>query len=282
MAAFFTLPLSLAARSSAWISDFRDRRRQVSLALGAEHSIGPEFTFDGTSLQTLPEARFQAIAEQLQHHNIPCTVHLPFWDLHPGSFDDHILQATRQTLRLAMERAALLRPEHLVGHNAFDPIQHVPRMDDFLQRCIGTWEQAATMLNPGSRLLLENTHETTPEVLRQVLSGLCQRVAAERVGVCFDIGHWACFHGGLWKNDLEHWLDSLAPYLAACHIHDNDGSGDQHCAPGDGHIPFGRFFAALRDRHLTPTLVLEAHGEDAIQGAMQFLCTADGPWQPLL
>ena len=279
MAVFFSFPLRAIALEPDWPAAFAARSRALSQALGRDVCVGPEFTFDCTTLQTRPAAWFTALGRTLRRQQLPCTVHLPFWDLHPASLDDNILRATRKTLALAVDRALRLQPAHLVGHVSFLRYVHQLEYTQFLDRSQATWQPlAAAIQDPDLPLLLENTHDESPQVLADVL-GRLDGANSGACGVCFDVGHWSCFNGGLHKKDLPHWLDVLGPWIRACHVHDNDGSGDQHLAPGWGRIPFGVFFAELGRRRIMPTIVLEAHGPDAVQGAMQFLETADGPWQ---
>ncbi|MCA1945547.1 MAG: TIM barrel protein [Desulfovibrio sp.] len=278
MAVYFSFPLRLVDAEPHWPQEFAARARTLAEALGRELHVGPEFTFDCTTLQSRPAAWFTSLGRTLRRAGLPCTVHLPFWDLHPASLDDNILRATRKTLALAVDRALRLQPAHLVGHISFLRYVHQPEYPRFLDRSEATWRPLAARLTPELPLLLENTHDESPQVLADVLA----RLEGANAGVCFDVGHWSCFNGGLDKKDLPHWLDVLGPWIRACHVHDNDGTGDQHLAPGHGSIPFGQFFAGLVRRNIAPTIVLEAHGPDAVQGAMQFLACAHGPWRDVL
>lgn len=53
------------------------------------------------------------------------------------------------------------------------------------------------------------------------------------VQVCFDIGH-----ANLFGHTVITDLKLLTPHLALLHLHDNDGTSDQHVAPGLGTIPW--------------------------------------------
>ncbi|GAB7079549.1 sugar phosphate isomerase/epimerase family protein [Megalodesulfovibrio paquesii] len=279
MAVFFSYPLRLVEAEPNWPATFLARGAALSEALGREVRCGPEFGFDSPTLQAMPASWFTRLRHTLRCHGLPCTVHLPFWDLHPGSFDDNILAATRKTLSLALDCALRLEPGHCVAHPAYTKHVHQLNEQEFIRRSLDTWLPLVASLAGETTLLLENTHDESPRLLVELLTRLRETGPGAAVGLCFDVGHWYCFNGGVRKQDLSDWIAALAPWIRACHVHDNDGSADQHLAPGWGTIPFGRFFAGLSGHSLTPTIVLEAHGADAIQGAMQFLNTADGPWQ---
>lgn len=55
-------------------------------------------------------------------------------------------------------------------------------------------------------------------------------IESGRLGFCYDSGHENCYTKGA---DL---LTQFGSKLMAMHLHDNDGSGDQHWLPGEGAI----------------------------------------------
>ena len=64
-----------------------------------------------------------------------------------------------------------------------------------------------------------------------------------------DTGH---AHTNGW--DLVKTVEALAPVLIGCHVHDNDGTGDQHLPVGWGTIDWETYFAAMKN--LAPSAVL--------------------------
>lgn len=62
------------------------------------------------------------------------------------------------------------------------------------------------------------------------------------LGMCFDTGHAAVF-----GDDCADAVRRIGRYLQALHIHDNDGTADQHRLPGDGIIDWERLRVALRE-----------------------------------
>lgn len=67
-----------------------------------------------------------------------------------------------------------------------------------------------------------------------------------------DTGH---AHVNGWN--LAQVTEALGSKLIACHVHDNDGSSDQHFPVGQGNIEWKPFFAALKKLPSPPILVLE-------------------------
>lgn len=74
----------------------------------------------------------------------------------------------------------------------------------------------------GVSIALENTHRA------DYLSFLLDRIDSPNVGFCYDSGHHHCFTPTV---DL---LSMFGSRLMALHLHDNDGTGDQHLLPFDG------------------------------------------------
>ena len=108
-----------------------------------------------------------------------------------------------------------------------------------------TIAQAVESLLPAARraniiLALENGHENCAEQKR-----LAEFVSSYRdpfLGVCYDTGHAHCYGDREWKRTL----DILAPHIVTCHLHDNNGTFDDHNPPGEGTIDWGEMSSALK------------------------------------
>lgn len=245
---FVNLPLSWVVRDPRWLDRF--------IAEGIE----PEFGMDTVAVQELDAAWHKATAARLRKAGLRCGVHLPFFDLHPGSFNDGVLAATRETLARGAGYAALYSPEHMVGHMVWDGGQHGQAPEKWRERAVGTWQMVLGVCD--APLRLENVWETRPEPL----AALMEVLPRERVGFCFDVGHWHCFSGGVrdGKAGLVRWLAALGDRIGHLHLHDNDGTGDQHLGMGAGEIPLVRLFEELAQRGVRASMTLEAHDEEGL------------------
>jgi sugar phosphate isomerase/epimerase len=89
----------------------------------------------------------------------------------------------------------------------------------------------------GVQLLLENTPNElgTPERLVEFL-----QYTRLNVKICLDTGHAHMAHG------LHAAFETLHPYLASTHIHDNRGEKDDHLMPFDGDINWTETVRDLR------------------------------------
>ena len=100
-------------------------------------------------------------------------------------------------------------------------------------------------------LALENTGK------HEYLKYIFDRIASPTVGFCYDAGH---------RNCDEPEIDLLSLYgdrLIALHLHDNDGSADQHLIPFTAGINWAEQMAAIAATGYTGPTTLE--------------CTAGGP-----
>lgn len=73
----------------------------------------------------------------------------------------------------------------------------------------------------------------------------------ENVKLCYDVGHENCFSKG------REIPGVYAGRLKTLHIHDNDGTCDQHAIPFDASIDFERFIKKLKDCNYYGVIALE-------------------------
>ncbi|HBF39639.1 MAG TPA: xylose isomerase, partial [Firmicutes bacterium] len=91
-----------------------------------------------------------------------------------------------------------------------------------------------------------------PEYLDFVFS----QIPSGWLGFCYDAGHENCYTQGA---DL---LSRYGSKLMALHLHDNDGSGDQHRIPGDGTIDWQALQAGLKRSGYPGAIALEVIHEN--------------------
>lgn len=94
----------------------------------------------------------------------------------------------------------------------------------------------------GMVVALENGWRVTdnPEALLRYM----RRYAGTNVGCCMDVGHLNVVAK---RDDYDFYayLEALLPHIVVCHLHDNDGKGDQHLLPGDGRIDWTKLMPIL-------------------------------------
>ena len=91
------------------------------------------------------------------------------------------------------------------------------------------------------------------------------KLGGKNLGICLDTGHLHYAKQGLHATEQTHkdFILTAGNYLKALHLHDNDGTGDQHLAPyavrGNG-VNWGEVVTALRQVGYTGLFNLEVPG----------------------
>ena len=166
-------------------------------------------------------------------------LHAPFNELFPCAIDKKARELAADRYRQAIELAKRYGSTKVVIHGGYNPWLNYPVW--YVEQSILFWKEFLKE-DPGVEIVLENVLETEPQWLLDIAKG----VDDPRLKLCLDIGHVNAYS----KIPLMDWLESWAPYLSHFHIHNNDGSRDQHNALNDGNIPMKAFL--LRAEELCP------------------------------
>ncbi len=256
MPCFVNLPLRWVYNQSAWTGWFINGR------------IAPEFGLDLVSID-LPDAWHKDLAKRFRDAGLACAVHLPFLGIDPADPDAAKAATARKALRRGAELARIHGAAHMIGHPYY-------RLDDrnidgqWLEKSLLAWPALPEIGN--APLFLENTYERSPRPLVALLEGL-RRSSGPAAGVCFDLGHWHAFAGKSLEQELDPWLDAFAPYAMHLHLHDNNGSHDEHLGMGGGSVPFEALFARLEARGKKVSATLEPHNVESFAGSIAWLAS---------
>jgi sugar phosphate isomerase/epimerase len=183
-------------------------------------------------------------------------------DLSPAAIDIKIRDVTVKRFSDILSFAEILKPSVVVFHSGYDKWKYDHKPDVWLEGSLETWrplnKKAADM---GVKIAIENIYEDEPENLRL----LAEEMASENFGLCFDAGHFNLFS----KITLSEWLDKTVGYIHELHLHDNDGTSDDHYAIGDGNIDFEDILSRLNGRNCVYTI--EAHTVDNAKKSLKRL-----------
>lgn len=107
--------------------------------------------------------------------------------------------------------------------------------------------------NTGSTVIsLENTaYVSSPEKMSSIAAEFSNITGIE-CGITFDTGH-----ANVNPLGSSGFLKQLSWPVRHLHIHDNNGSRDEHLSPGRGNINFGELFQILGDREFSGAGILE-------------------------
>ncbi len=225
-----------------------------------KHRLDMELYFGGAALDGLTAGAVRGLKETLDY-GPSLSIHAPFMDLSPGAVDSLVRNATTERFRQVFDIAGILRPRAIVFHSGYEKWKYGLHRELWLEKSLLTWgpfmETAAAL---GISIALENIFEEDPVNLRMLM----ERLGSRHFGICFDTGHFNLFS----KTPLEDWMEALNPYIVELHLHDNDGTADQHLPMGEGSFDFGLFFGLLKNRDCIHTL--EAHTQEHALRSMQY------------
>ena len=238
--------------------------KEKYLSTVLKNRVNPEISFDGEVIDVYSRKDFSDIASVLQQEGLSITLHGPFYDLAPGGIDKKILRTTRERLRQVFDLIPVFKPMTIVCHTGYDKNRYYKLKKEWLETALETWTPLVDDIQgTGTTLVFENVFEKTPEMLFRLIKGL----DSTATGFCFDIGHLFVFS----ETSIEGWLNSLGPFLKQLHLHDNDGTWDNHWAIGSGKIDFEILFRFLEKNRLRPVITLEPHQEKWIWQSFEAL-----------
>ena len=171
------------------------------------------------------------------------SLHGPFGDLCPGSFDPMVREVARDRFELAYRYAQELGAADIVVHLGYVPGTSHPQR--WLARCTDFWKEYLADKSSAVRFHVENMLERDPELLLDVVAAIDR----PNVDVCLDIGHAHCRSA----MGVLRWIERLGSGIGYVHLHDNHGIDDEHLGLGQGTIPLDEVCRAL-DEHAPQAL----------------------------
>ena len=235
------------------------------------YELNPEIGIDAKALERFDFSDYQRIAEKLHAHHLSITLHGPFIDLSAGSTDPAVKAVTRSRFEQLLKLVPVFRPGAVVCHAGYDWKRYGYFREEWIENSLDTWSWlAVSLVEQGSRLMLENVYENDPRDIRDILEGL----KSQHIGFCLDAGHLFAFG----QSELKPWLEGLGSYIGQLHLHDNHGRNDEHLPMGHGQIDFKLLFAYLISNDLPrPIITLEPHQEEDLWPSLDYLATV-WPW----
>jgi len=178
------------------------------------------------------------------------SVHAPFgpeYDI--SSLDDEIHERGVDAMIDAIELGSVIDAEKVIVHASDrlngDRGRRLDRARGVLREIGGIAGESGVIL------ALENLPDDflgqSPEEILTLLDGTDRGA----VGVCFDSGH-----ANLSGHFIE-YASALLPISVTTHLHDNDGTADQHAFPGEGTIDWHAFASAYRCLGCMASIMLE-------------------------
>lgn len=164
-------------------------------------------------------------------HDVTVTYHAPFRDWNLGSFNDRSANAGAEQVMRTLDAAAAAGAGAVVVHGGSVPERYPDWVrQEARENAIQSLRAcAAHAAEVGVPLCLENQpphakrerHTVTPDALAETLDAV--GADPEWLRVTLDVGH-ANVVGVDWRE----YVDRFGDRIEVCHLHDNDGTADQH------------------------------------------------------
>jgi sugar phosphate isomerase/epimerase len=171
------------------------------------------------------------VAELAERYGVSVTYHAPFRDWNAGSYDETVRRDSIERVKRTLDDAAEAGAEAVVVHGGSVPTRYPEwvhgQAKENARRSLAECAEYAQLV--GVPLCLENQpideekrrYTTTPADLAAMLDSV--DVDPRYLGITLDVGH-AKVNGEDWQEFVERFGDRIS----VCHLHDNDGSADQH------------------------------------------------------
>ncbi|KSW11305.1 hypothetical protein CF15_00055 [Pyrodictium occultum] len=178
----------------------------------------------------------------------PVTLHAPWEDYFLLPLGQGVERALAEA-RLLLDMAYSYGVEVVVFHPL--PAKHVgSHRVEWLNKRIFSALAEYSEREGLSIVALENASRSGPWNRLERLAALIRSVASPRLRVCYDTGH-----GNLNGYSPGRAAEILGDMMACIHLHDNDGTRDEHAPPGTGAIDWSQ--AGMLDSEALKRVVLE-------------------------
>lgn len=191
----------------------------------------------------------------------PLTVHGPFLDLNPVSWDSMVARASRERFAQAYQAAWELGARKIVYHTCFVPM--ISFLEGWAERMIEFWNGFMSDKGTEITVCMENVFDPEYEPLLQI----AQEVRHPAFGLCFDVGHAHCST----VYPAMEWLENLHPYIRHLHLHDNHGVRDEHLGMGQGTLPWKEILGFIREKMPRIDAVLENSSRECCEASIATL-----------
>jgi sugar phosphate isomerase/epimerase len=187
--------------------------------------------------------------ESSRSYDLEYSVHAPLSDINIGSLNPAMKAASLKEVLSAIESCNRMDIDLITFHPGFiTPLGQLDRPAVMRETARSVHEIDKAASDSGVLAALENMPRMPMSTCTDPIE-LLSMVEGTSLGVCFDIGH-AHTAGNI--DDFLRHVDRFANV----HIHDNDGSSDQHLTIGEGRIDFKHVLSGMA--HYRHRYVIEA------------------------
>ncbi|MGL6174746.1 MAG: sugar phosphate isomerase/epimerase family protein [Cellulosilyticaceae bacterium] len=166
----------------------------------------------------------QRMGEYIQTREL--SLHGPFFDLAPASFDSQIRKITLERFETTYQVAKVLGAKRVVYHTGFIPITYY--IEGWLDNSITFWKEFMGNKDESIQVHLENVYEEEYWPMIKVID----EVGHPAFNICLDVGHVNAYS----TKTIEEWIEGVGHRIGHVHLHNNDGDKDAHYELGQGSL----------------------------------------------
>jgi len=224
-----------------------------------------ELIFDIPHFPKFDLSELKKIRKLIDHYGLEISIHGPIWDLNPASWHREVRVLALKYMKRSIDICSALAGEIVVFHPCRCPYPQVGKLlavakEWFLDF---TSKSVKYAKEHGVKLALENfpNNAEYPYSSPQEMLPLVNRL--DGLGITFDIGH--AFLNKRWQKikaperKIAEEIKLVGEHILHIHLHDNNGSRDEHLLPGDGRINFRPIVKALREASYDRWIMVELH-----------------------
>lgn len=179
-------------------------------------------------------------------------VHGPFTEIIPAAIDHRAVSLGMERLQQAYEAVCALGIDRMVVHSGYMPLLYFKEWHH--EKSVDFWRAYMADKPERFRLYIENVFEDEPLMMRR----LVEAIDDSRVRLCLDIGH----ANAMMTEDYHilDWIRTLGPWIGHFHLHNNDGSSDQHASFAEGSMDMDEVLDAIETFcREDVTMTIESH-----------------------
>jgi sugar phosphate isomerase/epimerase len=178
-----------------------------------------------------PTPEPERVRELAAAYDVTVSYHAPFRDWNLGSYDEAVRQDSVDRVKRTLDDASTAGATHVVVHGGSVPHRYPEWVCDCAsenaRRSLAECAEYAQFV--GVPLCLENQpideqkqrYTTSPAELATMIDTV--DVPPQYLSVTLDVGH-AKVNGHDWRSFVSEFRNRIL----SCHLHDNDGTADQH------------------------------------------------------
>lgn len=189
------------------------------------------------------------------------SIHGPFLDLNPASFDSLIRKATLLRYNEAYNIAKALKADRIVFHSCY--LDDVYFKDAYVNNSIKFWNEFFQDKDDDIKVHIENVYDKESSHLIDIID----KVNHKNFSLCLDIGHVNCYG----EEDLKSWIVKLGKRIGHVHLHNNNGLKDTHSGLQSGIIHIKNILDLIDNYCDNPSMTIEVNNIDEIDNSISLL-----------